>query len=236
MIQSILKQFQRSGMKFFWGNYFDSRFYIAYLISRRKSDLILDLGCGNGILLYFSNSSLKIGLDFSLESLSNAKKLDPKMELILGDVTYLPFRDRIFPRILAVQILPQLNKLNNDIEKAIKELKRISKENCELILSGNNRRSRHFEHDKPKANPLYLTYQEQHDLLKNDFFITMEGYDPHSKVIMYPIRKILYKIPEKLSEKLMLERFIYWFLKSKRYLKNGRSYVIMCYKKPSNQL
>ena len=81
-----------------------------------------------------------------------------------------------------------------------------------------------------KPQKKYLTYQEQADFFKNEFLVSVEGYGPHSKLIMYPI-KIVYKIPEQITDSLGLERLLYRLLRSKRYLKNGRSYVMFCKKK-----
>ncbi len=51
-----------------------------------------------------------------------------------------------------------------------------------------------------------------------------------SKIIMYPLKKILFKIPEKIIDLLKIENLLFRYLKSKRYLKNGRSYVMICKK------
>jgi len=40
--------------------------------------------------------------------------------------------------------------------------------------------------------------------------------------------KIIYKIPNKLIKFLGIENVLFRFLKSKRYLKNGRAYVMIC--------
>lgn len=229
MHKKILKLFEIVGMKYFWGNYFDSRFYIGYLISKKKTHTILDIGCGCGIFLYLSNASRKIGLDLSLESLQNAKKLDPTLDLICGDVTNLPFRDGFFMYIIAVQILAELKKANLDWKKGMNEIIRIAgKKNSEIIFSGNNRASRHFKKYDLESRKKYLTYREQLKLLNKEYEITVEGYDPLSKVIMFVLKKFFYNIPEKIAESLYIERLIHRLLRSKSFLKEGRSYIIRC--------
>lgn len=231
MHKKIYKLWKKTSSDRFWGNFFDSRFYICYLISKTNVDVILDVGCGTGILLHEAISPFKIGLDLDFSGLKIAKKLDPKMELIVGDATNLPFRDNLFPMILAVQLLVQLKKNGADWITALKELKRISNKNCTLIIAGNNRLSRHFDNSPKDENISYLNYKEQLDQLKDDFEVKIEGYDPHSKFIMFPIKKILFKIPDKIEEALRIHKILFSFLKSKRYLKNGRSYFMICKKK-----
>jgi ubiquinone/menaquinone biosynthesis C-methylase UbiE len=229
MNKKILDIFKSLEMKGFWGNYFDSRFYIGYLVSKHKSTNILDVGCGVGVLLHLSKAKLKVGLDTSLESVKIGKKLDPSMQLIVGDATKLPFKENIFELVLAVQLLPDLKNLGLDWKKCLEELKLVSK--YEIIFAGNNRLSKHHNYRTWEDRISYLNHNEQYELLKNDFEIINFGYDPHSKIIMYPFKKIIFKIPDKISEFLMIDKIIFFLLRSKRYLKTGRSYVLICKKR-----
>jgi len=230
MNRKILKIFKKVGMRHFWGNYFDSRFYVGYLVSQSEPNMLLDIGCGAGILLSVSKAKLKIGLDFSFDSLRDAKVLNSNLELICGDAAHLPFRDNLFSDILAIHILVELKKNNADWKKALNELKRVASNKSKIILAGNNRTSRHFKNYPSDGNRKYLTYKEQEILFEEEFDVKVEGYDPHSKIIMYPLKKILFKIPEKIIDLLKIEDLLFRSLKSKRYLKNGRSYVIICKK------
>jgi len=238
MNKKILNMFKKVGMEYFFGDFFDARFYVAELLSRKKTKVVLDIGCGAGVLLNCANSSLKIGLDSSFESIKKAKILNPKMELIQGDATQLPFKNNYFSNIIAMHLIPVVHILQgDDWLKSANEIKRIATKNCEIILTGANRMSKHFEkthslEDRKK----YLTYQEQVDFFKNGFDVLVEGYGPHSKKIMYPL-KIICKIPDRITESLRINRLLFRFLRSKRYLKNGRSYVIICkkHKKSNNE-
>lgn len=229
MYKKVLELFEKTENKHFWGNYFDSRFYIAMVLDKISTKTILDIGCGGGILLHLSKAQLKIGLDYSFESLLHAKKLDKKMELVCGDAAHLPFRTDFFPTVLAIHILPELKKIGGDWETALNELKRVSKTNSTLIIVGANRMSRHFENYEIRKE--YLNYKQQLKLLEDEFLIDVNGFDPHSKLLMYPLKKIFLNLPEKILNGF-LEKKIFEWLKSKRYLKNGRSYV-MIYKKKS---
>ncbi len=228
MHKQIYEIWKKVGLNYFWGDLFDSRFFIADLISKKKFNLILDIGCGAGVLLHYTNADMKVGLDFSFDSLKKAKELEQEMELIQGDAKNLPFRDNLFPAILAIHIISAFNEKEEWI-KVSNEIKRVSSTKCFLILAGANRQSRHFRKTHTfESRKAYLSYRTLEELF-NDFEISLEGYGPHSKLIMYPFR-IIYHIPDKLPEVLMLEKLLYWFLKSKRYLKNGRSYVMICRK------
>lgn len=228
MNKKILDEFKKIQMSGFWGNYFDVRFFIGNYIFKNKSQILLDIACGTGILLSIANSKKKLGVDISLESLLQAKKLNSDLELINADATMLPFQNDIFDRVLGVQIFPDLKRLGIDWKKALDELIRVS--NNEIILSGNNRMSKHHNWRTLEDRENYLTYSEQVNLLKKYFKIKGFGYDPHPKWLMYPIKKIILKIPNSVSEKLRMDEIIYTFLRSKRYFKNGRSYLILGYK------
>lgn len=231
MNQKIMKMFNEVGMKHFFGDYFDARFYVGALLSQKKISMILDIGCGAGILLNCSNAPTKIGLDISFESLRQAKKMNPKMELIQGDATQLPFRGDFFSNIIGMHLISTVKAFQgNDWKKAVSEIKRISAEKSEIILTGANRTSKHFEKTHSlESREKYLTYKEQVDIFKEEFHVKVEGYGPYSKIVMYPF-KIIFKIPEIIIEKLKINWFVYRLLRSSAHLKNGRSYVIVCKK------
>lgn len=87
---------------------------------------ILDVGIGTGLFLDKVVKQWKlIGIDLSLRMLHKAKKRaknNTKVELVLADADYLPFKERIF------QIVTTFTLLQNvpDPLKTIKELKRVS--------------------------------------------------------------------------------------------------------------
>ncbi len=229
MNKKIINMFKKVGMDYFFGDYFDARFYVAYILSKMQIDTILDVGCGPGIMLNCTNASLKIGLDTSLEFLKQAKLLDPTIELIQGDATQLPFKENYFSIIIAMHLVPVVHlHRGDDWEKTVIELKRISSRNSEIILTGANRMSKHFEKTHPiDSRKKYLSYKKQVDFLKNDFNVAVDGFGPHPKKIM-AVLKILYVFPDQILERTGITKLVYRLMRSKRYLKNGRSYVITC--------
>ena len=111
-----------------------------------QSKLILDAGCGTGLLYtYFSKYLSKsknsrsnfIYLDISLNMLKEMKTKEELQEekatvsLILSDMENLPFRDKIFDLIVSITSLQNLP----DIFQGISELIRISKRGAHFYLS-----------------------------------------------------------------------------------------------------
>jgi len=130
--KTIYNLWKKVGINYFWGDLYDSRFYIAQLISKKNIECILDIGCGAGVLLHFAKAQLKIGIDLSLESLIAAKKIhEEKMELIQSDVRFLPFKDDFFTNILAMHIISAFDKSKSDRIKCMSEIQRIASNTCE---------------------------------------------------------------------------------------------------------
>ena len=109
LLKKIMSVWNEVGMNYFWGDLFDVRFFIINLIKKDKVERILDLGCGVGIISHFVNADLKIGLELQEKSIREAKKLNPKMELIRGDIRFLPFQNDVFPKILSIHSLSSMS-------------------------------------------------------------------------------------------------------------------------------
>lgn len=144
MIKEIYESWKKIGLEYFWGDMFDVRFYIADLISKKSQHIVLDIGCGAGILLHFSKAKLKVGIDFSLDSLKKGKSFDSSLQLIQADVNYIPFKNNTFPHILAIHMITEFKK-KKDWVNVSEEIKRISAERCEIIIAGANRLSKYFQ-------------------------------------------------------------------------------------------
>jgi len=82
---------------------------------------ILDAGAGTGILNKFLKNKDLISLDISPKMLEKNKN-DKK---IIGSITKMPFKNKEFDLVFCITVLQDLNE--NEIEKAIKEIKRTSK-------------------------------------------------------------------------------------------------------------
>ena len=86
---------------------------------------ILDIGCGTGYIIKKIKNSLDVeivGCDINTNRLSIASKVFGR-KLVTADITKLPFKNSSFDAVIAVEILEHLN----DIDAAISEIKRVSK-------------------------------------------------------------------------------------------------------------
>lgn len=105
-------------------------------ITINATQSILDIGCGTGNFFLFLNENecLKHGIDFSINSLKKLQKNTNRAQvihIICADIEYLPFEPEQFDFIFAITILQNLP----DIEKSVREMKRICKIDGFLILS-----------------------------------------------------------------------------------------------------
>lgn len=91
------------------------------LIARhiKPKGLLLDIGAGTGISTRFFGID-SVALEPSFEMLKQYKG-----KKAVGIAEALPFRDNTFSTIISITALH-----HTDIEKAIKEIKRVSKSNC----------------------------------------------------------------------------------------------------------
>jgi ubiquinone/menaquinone biosynthesis C-methylase UbiE len=110
-------------------------------------ETILEVCCGNGLFFLHSKTKdagekLLIGIDKSEELLHEAKKifLDNSIEkigLIRGDAFQLPFKNKMFDRVVCINTFLNLPSLAT-IEALITELTRVCKGNGRLVIETRN--------------------------------------------------------------------------------------------------
>ncbi|MGE5390786.1 MAG: class I SAM-dependent methyltransferase [Deltaproteobacteria bacterium] len=110
---------------------------------------VLDVGCGKGFLLYEFTQVVPgievVGLDISKYAIDNAKE-EIKPCLVQGLAQELPFADNSFDLVYSITTLHNLYIY--DLQKAIKEINRVSKENAHIAVES-------YRNEKEKANLLY---------------------------------------------------------------------------------
>jgi len=112
----------------------------------KKSDDILDLGCGTGrttFALYKSGFEKIIGVDLTPEMIRKAKELNnhfqTKIEFNIGDALNLEFPDSIFDVVIfSFNGLMSIPKQSNR-DKAIQEISRVLKESGVFIFTTHDR-------------------------------------------------------------------------------------------------
>ncbi|UCE29098.1 MAG: methyltransferase domain-containing protein [Candidatus Bathyarchaeota archaeon] len=105
-------------------------------ISPQPNNIILDIGCGTGLLFkHLSNSKgLLVGLDTSLGILKRAKtraKRHSNIVVIRAEADYTPFRNKTFNNIFAITLLQNMP----NPKTTLREIKRISKHNATIAIT-----------------------------------------------------------------------------------------------------
>ena len=101
--------------------------HLVNLVSLKKVDSILDVGCGEGFTLnrlkeHRIGTKLE-GLEYSKDAIELGKKTYPDIKITQGSIYELPYRDNSFDLVLCTEVLEHLE----EPEKALKELVRVSK-------------------------------------------------------------------------------------------------------------
>lgn len=107
-----------------------------------NSGKILDLGCGNGRLLEMLgqktlNNLEYVGLDSSENMLSEARKLHPNNNFILGDALNIPLKDNTFDAIASIAVLHHIPS-KEFRKKFFDECARVLKKDGILIITSWN--------------------------------------------------------------------------------------------------
>jgi ubiquinone/menaquinone biosynthesis C-methylase UbiE len=96
-------------------------------VDKFESSTILDMGIGFGIWGYLMRTlrkpSLLVGTDINLDYLLASKKHNIYDFLVLASASSLPFRERVFDYVLAIEVIEHLPKV--DGERMFAELERV---------------------------------------------------------------------------------------------------------------
>jgi ubiquinone/menaquinone biosynthesis C-methylase UbiE len=112
-------------------NYFNT---LIKQVEPLKPKTVLDVGCGEGFTLkelYDHRIGDKLeGVDFLDTAIEIGKKIHPQLYLKQGNIYDLPYKTNSFDVVLCTEVLEHLK----EPEKALKELKRVSKKYCILSV------------------------------------------------------------------------------------------------------
>ena len=100
---------------------------MTQMIKSTKSEKILDVGCGEGFFLVelARHKAGKIfeGVDNSKVAINLGKKMYPDLNIKIGDIYNLDYKDNSFDILVCTEVLEHLD----NPKKALAELKRVTK-------------------------------------------------------------------------------------------------------------
>lgn len=100
------------------------------LIGKKTNDKVLELGCSSGFLTEHLGEVTAI--DTSEGMLEIANKKNPKAKCIVADMFELPFKNDSFDKVVTMRVWNHLDE--NDLKRAIREAKRVLKNQGYLIF------------------------------------------------------------------------------------------------------
>jgi len=122
---------------------------LADLYKLKPGDRILDVGCGKGFLLYDLTQvvpGVEIqGIDVSSYALGHAKE-EIAAALQLGNATALPYQDRSFDLVVAINTLHNLPI--DGLYAGLREIERVSRGNKYIVMDS-------YRNEQEKVNLLY---------------------------------------------------------------------------------
>lgn len=107
-----------------------------YSSNKPKAIKILDVGCGDGVLLSFVKKKLDdyslefYGIDLSAEAILIAQKQIKNGHFVKSTVYKLPFPENTFDIVISTDVIEHVSRP----KKMLKEIKRVAKENGNIII------------------------------------------------------------------------------------------------------
>jgi len=92
-----------------------------------KHNLLLDVGCGNGLFttpltaLY----NFVVGIDLSKTMIKRCQEKKDNLDFIVASATDLPLRDDVFDAVISISVLEYIKPKSN-VEKVLKEISRVT--------------------------------------------------------------------------------------------------------------
>ena len=130
------------------------------------------LGCGKAFLLYDLTQSVPgievSGIDISEYAIEHAKE-EVQQFLQVGHANDLPYEDRSFDLVISINTIHNLHCY--DLDRALRELQRVSKKHKYLVVES-------YRNEEEKANLLYwqLTCESFYTPEEWDWWFKHTGY------------------------------------------------------------
>lgn len=116
--------------------YLIERFYDVFMteVEKLQPETVLDVGCGEGFTLErFHKKKIGkklVGIDFLKTAIDIGKKERPYLDLNVGNIYDIPFKDNSFDLVICSEVLEHVD----DPKKGLKELARVTKKNAILSV------------------------------------------------------------------------------------------------------
>ncbi len=102
----VISKWRRLGWEGWWGDSVDARFELARRAGELEGCVVLDMGCGHGVILSEAvGRNWCVGLDMSVARLEHARRVAPGARLVRGDILALPFKSEVFDVVLMGSML-----------------------------------------------------------------------------------------------------------------------------------
>ena len=135
---------------------------VKKLIEFKKTDVVLDLGCGTGIILPELSGMVRyiFAVDNSMGMITKTPKLD-NVRYILADAEKLPFPDKYFDKTISLTMLQDVR----DWDSVLKEIKRVSHGEIVITLLKRNKDLEKLKNEFKKYFKIKKIVEEEKDFI-----------------------------------------------------------------------
>jgi SAM-dependent methyltransferase len=203
-----------------WGDRLDARFLVTDAIHSLAGVRVLDIGCNAGVMLSeIPGDNQRFGLERSPSAMQLARKLNPSVPIVNGDMLALPFGDASVDVVLLCGMLEIPS--HDQKSDAVGEAARVLKPGGRLYLTTLNRRYLRYRHAWPM---LPVTLEELRALLEPHFDVDIKGFNPLPPFPYFLPNRILARVPG-------IWPLLIWLMNAKIGLKHSCMFVADAVKK-----
>jgi ubiquinone/menaquinone biosynthesis C-methylase UbiE len=132
------------------------------LIEFSKNDIVLDIGCGTGIIekQLVGKIKLIVGIDLSSKMLELAYK-HPKITYLCSKASHLPFLDNTFDKVISITVLQDIKNWGS----TLREIKRVAKGPVLISILKRKRTLPHIKKTLSKYFKIKKCLEEEKDYI-----------------------------------------------------------------------